>query len=39
MTLIEVNMHLIVFISGRLPFLMQIKASIIVIFVFKTRKS
>ena len=35
-TLIEVNMHLIVCISGLLPFVMQIKTSIFLTFVFKT---
>ena len=35
-TLIEVNMHLIVCISGRLPFLMQIKTSIFLTIVFET---
>ena len=35
-TLIEVNMHLIVWISGRLPISMQIKTSIFPTIVFKT---
>ena len=35
-TLIEVDMHLIVCISGRLPISMQIKMSIFATIVFKT---
>ena len=36
MTLIEVNMPLLVNISGRLPFLRHIKRSIFLTIVFKT---
>ena len=35
-TLIEVNMHLIACISGRLPFLMHIKTSIFLTIKYKT---